>query len=79
MELRKECTLTGRVVASVLPSGLVASTVHRGRYSELGAAHEALAEWCAENGHAPTGTRWEIYGPHQDDPEQLTTEVYWLL
>ena len=25
------------------------------------------------------GTRWEIYGPHDDDPAQLTTELYWLL
>ncbi|HEY2278369.1 MAG TPA: hypothetical protein VGI00_08425 [Streptosporangiaceae bacterium] len=25
------------------------------------------------------GARWEIYGPHDDDPAQQWTEVYWLL
>jgi hypothetical protein len=23
--------------------------------------------------------RWEIYGPHDDDPARQWTEVYWLL
>jgi hypothetical protein len=26
-----------------------------------------------------TGTRWEVYGPHHDDPAQQWTEVYWQL
>jgi len=25
------------------------------------------------------GPRWEVYGPHRDDPAELTTEVCWLL
>lgn len=79
VELNQECSLTGRVVESTLPPGRVARTVHRGPYSELGSAHEAVADWCAKHGHEPTGTRWEIYGSHNDDPALLTTEVYWLL
>jgi effector-binding domain-containing protein len=77
VELRRPCPLTGRVEASVLPAGRVATTVHRGPYSQLGLAHEAISVWCEKNGHDPTGTRWEIYGPHVDDPTLLVTEVYW--
>jgi effector-binding domain-containing protein len=54
-------------------------TVHRGPFGELGAAYEALQSWCAEHGHPTTGARWEIYGPHNDDPAQQWTEVYFLL
>jgi effector-binding domain-containing protein len=79
VELGQECALTGRVVSSTLPAGLVARTIHRGPHSGLGAAHEAVAHWCVEHGHPPTGTRWEVYGPHNDDPAMVTTEVFWLL
>ena len=41
--------------------------------------HEAVRDWCATRGHRPSGTRWEIYGPHNEDPAQQWTEVYWLL
>ena len=27
----------------------------------------------------PAGSRWEVYGPHRDDPAQLSVEVSWLL
>jgi effector-binding domain-containing protein len=79
VELRQPCPLTGRVVASTLPAGPVAMTVHRGPYSGLGSAHQAVLDWCAANGRQPTGTRWEVYGPHREDPAEVTTEVYWLL
>jgi hypothetical protein len=26
-----------------------------------------------------SGVRWEIYGPHKEDPAKQWTEVYWLL
>jgi hypothetical protein len=32
-----------------------------------------------EIGVRPDGTRWEIYGPHNDDPAQQWAEVYLLL
>jgi effector-binding domain-containing protein len=79
VELRVPCPLTGRVVASTLPAGRAAVTVHRGLYSELGAAYDAIAAWCDRNGHRRIGIRWEVYGPHRDDPSQLQTEVSWLL
>jgi effector-binding domain-containing protein len=79
VELRQPCPLTGRVVASTLPAGEVAMTVHRGPYAALGDAYDAIADWCARQGRSRTTTRWEVYGPHRDDPAELTTEVYWLL
>jgi effector-binding domain-containing protein len=77
--LDRPCPLTGRVVASTLPAGTAAMTVHRGPFGEVGAAHDAVLRWCAGHGKQPTGVRWEIYGPHHDDPAQQWTEVYWLL
>jgi len=77
--LDQPCPLTGRVVASALPAGAAAMTVHRGPFGDVGAAHDAVAGWCAAQGHQPSGPRWEIYGPHNDDPAQQWAEVYWLL
>lgn len=48
-------------------------------YAGLGAAHQAIHDWAAATGRRLAGPRWEIYGPHQDDPAELATEVYWLL
>jgi effector-binding domain-containing protein len=70
---------TGQVVPSVLPSGETAMTVHRGPYARLDDAHRAVLDWCAENGRAPAGPRWEVYGDWHDDPARLETEVYYLL
>jgi len=77
--VRVPCELTGRVVRSHLPAGRVATTAHRGPFQDVGDAHRAVLDWCAANGERPTGVRWEIYGPHRDDPGELTTEVFWLL
>jgi effector-binding domain-containing protein len=79
VELLRPCPLTGNVVASVLPAGRVAMTVHRGPYPGLAAAHQAVSDWCAANGQRPVGTRWEVYGPHDADPANVWTEVSWLL
>ena len=79
VELLVPCPLTGRVIASTLPAGQVAMTVHWGAYSRLGEAHQAVIEWCSAQGTRRTGTRWEVYGPHNDDPAKVWTEVYWLL
>ena len=72
-------TLAGRVVRSALPAGTAAMTVHRGPFGDVGAGHEAVRSWCSAHGRQPAGVRWEIYGPHHDDPAQQWTEVYWLL
>ncbi|TWP48418.1 GyrI-like domain-containing protein [Lentzea tibetensis] len=79
VELPESCRLTGRVVASALPAGRVAMTVHRGGYAGLASAHEAVVRWCAAHGQPLAGPRWEVYGPHRDDPAEVTTEVFHLL
>jgi effector-binding domain-containing protein len=79
VELLVPCPLTGRVVASTLPAGQVALTVHHGSYAGLAAAHRAVLDWCARQGRRPVGTRWEVYGPHHDDPAKVWTEVYYLV
>jgi hypothetical protein len=79
VELLVPCPLTGRVVASALPAGRVAMMVRRGPYAGLAAARRAVRDWCAAQGERPTGTRWEGYGPHHDDPAQVWTEVHYLL
>src|SRR6201993_5040545 len=77
--LDQPCPLTGRVVASALPSGTAAMTVHRGPFGDVGAAHDAVLGWCAAHGHRANSTRWEIYGPNDDDPARQWVEVYLLL
>ncbi|HEY7833306.1 MAG TPA: GyrI-like domain-containing protein [Ktedonobacterales bacterium] len=79
VELLVPCPLTGRVVKSQLPAGQVAMTTHYGSYAGLGAAHQAVKDWCAERGRQTAGPRWEVYGPHRDDPAEVWTEVYYLL
>jgi len=71
--------LTGRVVGSALPAGRVATTVHHGPYDGLGATHREVARWRAAHGHRPAGPRWEIYGPHRQDPADIEVEVSYLL
>jgi effector-binding domain-containing protein len=79
VELSVACPLTGRVVASALPAGQVAMTVHWGPYKGLDGAHQAVRDWCAARRRQQAGPRWEVYGPHRDDPAEVWTEVYYLL
>jgi effector-binding domain-containing protein len=67
------------LVASALPAGQVAMTVHRGAYAGLDGAHRAVLDWCAARGLRPAGQRWEVYGPRRENPAEVWTEVYWLL
>jgi effector-binding domain-containing protein len=71
------------VVRSATPAGMVASVTHRGQYSDLGAAHEAVRDWCKATNHRLAGPNWEIYGhwqPEWDaDPSQIRTDVFYLI
>jgi effector-binding domain-containing protein len=69
----------GRVVSSALPAGRVATTLHRGRYVDLGSAHEAVIEWCDGRRLVRAGPRWEIYGHHIEGSEEQEVEISWLL
>jgi effector-binding domain-containing protein len=68
-----------RVVASELPAGEVATAIHRGDYARLGVTHDAVRDQVQVYGREPAGPRWEIHGHWRADPNELETEVFWLL
>ncbi|MDQ3692708.1 MAG: GyrI-like domain-containing protein [Chloroflexota bacterium] len=51
----------GRVTPSSLPGGEAVCLVHIGPYTTMGAAHDALEVWMAENGRHAAGPVWESY------------------
>ena len=66
----------GRVVASTLPGGLVATATHTGPIGEIGETHRAVREWSEANGYTIAGPRWEVYG----DPDRtghVDVDVFW--
>jgi len=79
VEVSAPFTADGPVVSSGLPVGLAATTVHRGSYDGLGDTHLAIREWCAEHGHEANGIRWEVYGDWHENPDELETQIYYLL
>ena len=64
---------TDRVAAVELPGGPAAQTVHRGDYTGLRGAYEALEMWLADNGYVAAGAPWESYldGPDVGQPRTL--------
>jgi effector-binding domain-containing protein len=83
VELLGPFTQHGEVVLSATPAGAVASATHIGPYSGLGAAHEAIHQWCKTNNRTLAGPSWEIYGHWRPewntDPSQIRTDVYYQL
>jgi len=67
------------VAYSETPAGEAAVTTHTGPYSGLGAAHEAVIEWCERSGRSRAGVWWEVYGDWHEDPAQLQTEVFYAV
>ena len=83
VELFGSFTEAGEVVRSATPAGTIASATHLGPYSGLGAAHDAVRQWCRTHNRRPAGPIWEIYGHWQPewnaDPSQIRTDVYHLI
>jgi hypothetical protein len=73
----------GEVVGSATPAGPVATTTHYGPYGELHKAHDAIHQWCGNNGRTLAGPNWEVYGHWIDewnsDPSKIRTDVFYLL
>lgn len=73
----------GEVIDSHTPVGEVATVTHFGPYGALGAAHQAVRDWCAANGRTPAGPNWEMYGhwlqEWNNDPSKIRTDVFYLL
>ena len=61
-----------------LPLGEVATTTHRGAYSGLGAAHDAVVAWCRAHSRTLAGPRWEVYG-HWTEGHLPQVDVCYLL
>jgi len=69
----------GNVEPTPLPVGEVATTTHWGSYTKLGAAHDAVIEWCRINGRKRAAASWEVYGHWTEDETRLRTDVFYLL
>lgn len=68
----------GEVRGEERPAHLVATTLHRGPYEEVGPAYRAVEQWVSEHGHAATGAPRELYlnGPQDaPTPADYLTEV----
>jgi effector-binding domain-containing protein len=72
-------TPAGRVIASELPGGRVATAVHRGDYARLADTYGALQAYLDAQALEPAEASWEIYGHWREDPAELETEIYRLL
>ncbi len=79
VEVSRSFESAGAIVSSHLPDGRAAHVTHTGDYAGLAGAHEAIARWCRVQGHTPAGTRWEVYGDTDPDPDKVQTDVYWLV
>ena len=83
VELDGPFTEIGDVVRSATPAGDVAVATHFGPYGGLGAAHDAVREWCKANNRTLAGPSWEIYGHWQPEwnaaPSLIRTDVHYLL
>src|SRR5438552_13881482 len=69
----------GRVVPSALPGSQVATTVHTGTPAEIGAAHDAVRAWCAQQGRKLSDLSWELYGDPDPETGHLHVTLYWQL
>lgn len=83
VELDSPFTGDGEVVASSTPAGLVATATHLGPYGGLHETHQAILQFCKEQGYELAGPSWEVYGHWQDDwgddPSQIRTDVFYLV
>jgi effector-binding domain-containing protein len=69
----------GRIVASRLPGGLVATATHTGPIGKIGETHQAVREWSEANGYRLAGPHWEIYGDPDPSTGDFAIEVFWSL
>lgn len=69
----------GEVRCVESPGGRAAVLDHRGAYSGIGAAHDAIHAWCARNRQTIGGHSLEVYGDWSDNPSELVTTIQYLL
>ncbi len=69
----------GEVYATETPGGEAAVAVHRGPYTRMNEAYDAIGKWMAANQRESAGHSWEIYGDPTPDPADTQTTVVYLL
>jgi effector-binding domain-containing protein len=71
----------GEIKPGEIPAGRQVSCMHKGPYSDIAPAYDAMTRWIEENGHTPTGVCYEFYyNSPMDVPEsELLTKVVFLL
>ena len=79
VEVTRTFETAGEVYATETPAGEAAVAIHRGAYSTLNEAHDAIREWMAANRRESAGHSWEIYGDPAPDPADTETTVVYLL
>jgi effector-binding domain-containing protein len=79
VEITRTFETAGEVHATQTPGGEAAVAVHRGPYSGLGEAYDAIDRWMVANRRESAGHSWEIYGDPTPDPADTETTVVHLL
>jgi hypothetical protein len=79
VEVTRTFATAGEVYATETPGGDAAVAVHRGPYTGINEAHDAIGKWMAANRRESAGRSWEIYGDPTPDPADTETTVVYLL
>lgn len=75
--VERHVEISERLQVVEIPSGTVASLVHRGGYDDLSESYNAVAAWIHERGHRIVGPHREVYlnSPIDTAEEDLLTEI----
>lgn len=79
VEVSRSFDPAGEVYATQTPAGEAAVVVHRGPYSRMNEAYDAIGGWMASNRRESAGVTWEIYGDPTPDPANTETTIVRLL
>jgi effector-binding domain-containing protein len=79
VEVVRRFEASGQVVCLETPGGRAAVAVHRGAYTGLGAAHDALRRWFRENAESIGAWSLEIYGDWNEDESKVETTIVYAL
>lgn len=71
----------GEIKSGKIPAGKCVSYVHKGSYSQMEPAYNALMQWISKNGYTPTGVVYEFYynSPTEVPENELVTKIVFPL
>jgi len=79
VEVARRFAGEGGVTCGTTPAGEATVVVHRGLYSKLATAHQALHQWCAGNNRTIGPHSLKIYRDRSDNLKKLKTTIGYLL